>query len=159
MILFVYLFIAAALVGVDQLTKYWAVIYLKDQPNIQIWPNVFELEYRENTGAAFSLFRDHVWLLSIVSAVILAAIVVTVVRIKLPNIRWVRIAALLIVAGGAGNLIDRVFRGYVVDFISVKLIDFPVFNVADCFVCIGAFVLLIYVIFIYREPAKTDTNA
>ena len=159
MILFVYLFIAAALVGVDQLTKYWAVIYLKDQPNIQIWPNVFELEYRENTGAAFSLFRDHVWLLSIVSAVILAAIVITVVRIKLPNIRWVRIAALLIVAGGAGNLIDRVFRGYVVDFISVKLIDFPVFNVADCFVCIGAFVLLIYVIFIYREPAKTDTNA
>lgn len=159
MILFVYLFIAAALVGVDQLTKYWAVIYLKDQPNIQIWPNVFELEYRENTGAAFSLFRDHVWLLSIVSAVILAAIVVTVVRIKLPNIRWVRIAALLIVAGGSGNLIDRVFRGYVVDFISVKLIDFPVFNVADCFVCIGAFVLLIYVIFIYREPAKTDTNA
>ena len=147
------------MVGVDQQTKYWAVIYLKDQPNIQIWPNVFELEYRENTGAAFSLFRDHVWLLSIVSAVILAAIVVTVVRIKLPNIRWVRIAALLIVAGGAGNLIDRVFRGYVVDFISVKLIDFPVFNVADCFVCIGAFVLLIYVIFIYREPAKTDTNA
>ena len=159
MMFFVYLLIAAALVGVDQLTKYWAVLHLKEQPNMQIWPNVFELEYRENTGAAFSLFKDHVWLLSIVSAVILAAIVVAVLRIKLPNIRWVRIAALLIVAGGVGNLIDRVFRGFVVDFISIKLIDFPVFNVADCFVCIGAFVLLIYVIFIYREPAKTDTNA
>lgn len=159
MMFFVYLLIAAALVGVDHLTKYWAVLHLKEQPNMQIWPNVFELEYRENTGAAFSLFKDHVWLLSIVSAVILAAIVVAVLRIKLPNIRWVRIAALLIVAGGVGNLIDRVFRGFVVDFISIKLIDFPVFNVADCFVCIGAFVLLIYVIFIYREPAKTDTNA
>lgn len=156
MIVLTYLLIACACVGFDQLTKYWAILYLKDQPNFLIWPDVFEFEYCENTGAAFSLFRDHVWLLSVISIVFLTAITVAVFRVKLPNIRWVRVAALLIVSGGVGNLIDRLARGFVVDFISVELIDFPIFNIADCFVCIGAIVLLVYAIFIYKDPTETN---
>jgi signal peptidase II len=153
MLVLLYFVAAAALVGVDQLTKQLAVAYLKGQPN-RLWPEVFELEYCENRGAAFSFFEGHVWLLALVSVIILTAVVIAVIRIKLPKIRWVRIAATLIVAGGLGNFIDRIFRGFVVDFISVKLIDFPIFNFADCCVCIGAFVLIFYVIFIYREPAN-----
>lgn len=160
MTLIIYMIIAALLVGIDQFSKFLAVEHLSDGPLI-VWPEVFELKLvNPNKGIAFSFFEDlPPWVLVFVATALLTAIVVAVIRVKLPKAHWVRVAATLIVAGGLGNVIDRICHGAVIDFLYIKLIDFPVFNVADCFVCIGAFVLLIYVIFIYREPAKTDTNA
>ena len=63
-------------------------------------------------------------------------------------------ALCLLTAGAVGNLIDRIFRGYVVDMIEVTFINYPVFNVADCFVVTGALLLAVYIIFIYKEPKK-----
>ncbi len=72
-----------------------------------------------------------------------------------PTLQEVRAAGVLILAGGIGNLIDRIFRGFVVDFLYFSLIDFPVFNIADCCVCIGAALLIVYTLFFYRETPES----
>ena len=155
MALITYAIIAGVLIGVDQLSKFLIVANLKVGESIPVWSGVFEIKRAPNNkGIAWSLFEDlPPWVFVVLSVVILTAIVVAVIKIKLPKPTWVRVAASMIVAGGLGNVIDRVMYGAVVDFLYVKLIDFPIFNFADCCVCVGAFILIFYVIFIYREPA------
>lgn len=147
------------LVGLDQWTKYLAILHLKGQENFVLWPGVFELEYRENTGAAFSIMQGQSWFLIGFTTLALVAVAVFLIRSSLNRSLWVRVAGSLILAGGIGNLIDRAFRGFVVDFLYFSLIDFPVFNVADCCVVIGAITLMVYLIFFYREPATPEQEA
>lgn len=144
------------LVGLDQWTKYLAILHLKGQDNIVWWENVFELEYRENTGAAFSIMQGQSWFLIGFTSIALLLVAIFLFRSKLGKISWVRVTGSLILAGGIGNLIDRIFRGFVVDFLYFSLIDFPVFNVADCCVVIGAVLLMVYVLFFYRESSQIE---
>ena len=139
------------LVAFDQITKGWALTLLKPVSPYVLWDGVFELYYTENTGAAFGIFDNQRWILLGVTTVALLALLYVMMTGKLGRHWLVTVTSTLILAGGVGNLIDRIFRGYVVDFFYFKLINFAIFNVADCFVVVGATLLLVYFLFVYRE--------
>lgn len=140
------------LVILDQITKNLAVVYLKDKPAYVIWDGVFELHYLENSGAAFGMLQNQKILFVTIAAVIL--VIIGYVLIKLPrNRHFVFLEALLVLiaSGAVGNMIDRVQFNYVVDFFYFKLIDFPIFNVADIYVSVSCVLLAILVIFFYKD--------
>ena len=144
--------IIAALVGVDQLTKYLALVNLSAFGGVPVINGVLSLYYVENTGISFSLLSSKMLLIVIITVIILAAIVFVLIRTpKTAYYMPLSVILSVIVAGALGNLIDRIIRGFVIDFISLDIIHFPVFNVADICVCIGIFVLILLVIFKYKE--------
>lgn len=137
---------------IDQYTKYLAVTHLKDDPAFVLIDNVFELNYLENRGAAFGLLQNRQIFFVCVAILIFAFILYCYVRIpKTGRYLPLRLCGIFIVAGAAGNLIDRIRLGYVVDFFYFRLIDFPVFNVADIYVTVSFAVLLILIFFRYKE--------
>lgn len=136
----------------DQYTKYLAILHLKDQLPIPIIKDVFELQYLENRGAAFGSMEGKQIFLQLVTVVILAAIVYACVKIpKGKRYAPLQIILVMLGAGAIGNFIDRIFNGYVVDFLYFKWINFPIFNVADCYVTLGAIGLMILILFVYKE--------
>ena len=137
---------AVLLTAADYFFKQLVVEYLKPIGSYQLWPGVLHLTYHQNTGAAFSILSDSTRLLiALTSAAI--ALIVAYMLVKKPKSRWVCAALMLILAGGLGNLIDRVLLGYVVDYIDFTLINFAVFNFADmCAVC-GTIMLACYFVF------------
>jgi len=140
------------LVILDQITKNLAVVYLKDKPAYVIWDGVFELHYLENSGAAFGMLQNQKLLFVTIAAVIL--LVIGYILIKLPRNRhyaMLEVLLVLIASGAVGNMIDRVQFNYVVDFFYFKLIDFPIFNVADIYVSVSCVLLAVLVIFFYKD--------
>ena len=141
-----YILLMVSIVFADQLTKWLAVISLKGEESFPFWRDVFHFTYVENTGSAFGMLKDHRWVfMSVSTVVIIAALLIFFIYYKklTPLMRW---AISFLVAGGIGNMIDRVFLGYVVDFLDFTLIDFAVFNVADSVVCIGAGLFILWYI-------------
>ena len=143
--------IVAALVSFDQLTKWLAVLGLKGAETAVIVPKLLGFTYVENRGAAFGILQGQRWLFLIFTGVVMAAILALLLFGNFRRFKLFNISATLIVAGGLGNFIDRLIHGYVVDFIEVLFFDFPVFNVADCFVVVGSVLLLIFFLFIYDD--------
>lgn len=142
----------AALVGFDQYTKYLAVIHLKDQAAFNIINGVLELNYLENKGAAFGMLQNQKAFFIFVAVVILG--VIGYVLLKTPDkkkYRLLHVLLSLIAAGAIGNMIDRIRFDYVVDFIYFVLINFPIFNVADIYVTVSTAVLVILLLFVYKE--------
>lgn len=140
------------LTGLDQWTKFMAVKHLKDQADIPLIPNVLYLKYLENRGAAFGMFQGQKIFLMILTGIVILG--VCFVLWKLPEekkFRWLKWLCFLIFSGGIGNMIDRVRLNYVVDFICFSPIDFPIFNVADIYVTVSMILLLILVLFYYKE--------
>jgi signal peptidase II len=139
----------------DQLTKLLAVAHLSEISTFPLWKGVFHLTYVENRGAAFGMLAEHRWIFMVVSSVAILALLAWLVLSK--DLRPLSVISLsMIASGGIANMIDRVRLGYVVDFFDFTLIDFAVFNVADCFVCIGAGILaLAMVLDLVREKKKT----
>lgn len=130
------------LVGVDQLTKYLVLQHLVPGDPMVVIPHVLQFRYLQNTGAAFSMLSGKTLALTILTSVILVVLLVFLFRDKFSS-KLAKTGAILIFAGGCGNLIDRVFRHYVVDFMEFLFTDFAVFNFADCCVTIGAALLII----------------
>lgn len=144
--------VVLALVGIDQLTKYLVLAHIADGVPVRFIPEFIQLRYVQNTGAAFSMFSDKTWLLSVITAAIIIVAVILLLMGKVEG-KGKQISALLIIAGGLGNLIDRVFRHFVVDFLEFTFMDFAVFNFADICVTIGAAILIIILLIeIFREP-------
>ncbi len=144
----------ALLTYLDQYTKGLADTFLKGKEDIPIIKDVLVLRYLEggNRGGAFGILYGQRQLLLIVSVVFL--IVMLVFLLWIPSIkryRLLRFFICLISAGAAGNMIDRFLNGFVVDFIYVICIDFPIFNVADIYVTVSAFFLAILILFVYKE--------
>lgn len=162
------------LVALDQFTKYLAVVFLKEKPSIPIIENVFELKYLENTSAAFGMdpisllhgiFQFDVFVQNpelylnvrmgfFYFLTILMILVFIWVFFKIPNhkrLRFLDYILIFMTAGAFGNLIDRMTQQYVVDFLYFKLIDFPIFNVADIYVTCSAVALLVLGIFYYKD--------
>lgn len=145
---------AAVLVLLDQWFKKLAVVHLMGKEDIILIRNFIGLSYAENTGAAFSIFSDSTMFLSIVTLIIIVAGIIYLMLGKVEG-KLMNVCAVLILAGGAGNLIDRFAQGYVVDYIKTLFIDFPVFNFADILVVVGVFVVCGYLIYdIIREEKQ-----
>jgi len=142
------LVVTAGLVAVDQAVKEWTVMRLKGQPAIAIWPDVFELTYVENRGAAFGMLQDQRWLFTVLTSVVILGLIYVYFRL-LPEkkFRLTRICCIGVLSGAIGNLIDRTVLHYVVDMFYFKLIDFPVFNVADCYVVVCGILFCIVAVF------------
>lgn len=141
------------LILLDQLSKIWIVSNLKDKADIILIPNVLQLHYLENTGAAFSIMNHNMmWFFYIITPLI--SIVLFYILWKCAGnkkyhlLYWIMI---FLIAGAFGNYIDRIYQKYVVDFIYVSLINFPVFNIADIYVTCSVIMLFITVIFLYSE--------
>lgn len=136
------------LTAADQLTKYLAVRFLKGQPDFILIPGVFQLSYLENRGMAWGMMDGMRWLILLMTVLILAALWFLWRRVPhTPKYRTFRVLAVCFAAGAAGNAIDRLVRGYVIDFFYFSLIHFPVFNVADCLVCVS----LVLTVILYRN--------
>lgn len=140
------------LVLLDQITKHLVVLHLKDRSAYVLIKDVFQLEYLENRGAAFGVLQNqriffYISVLLITIAVIWFYHKVPIEYKYLP----LRICAVLILSGAFGNCIDRIRLNYVVDFLYFKLINFPIFNVADIYVTVAAFLLVILILIYYKE--------
>lgn len=143
---------AAGAVFLDQWTKGLAVTHLKGQAPFVIWEGVFELLYSENRGAAFGMMQGKQGLFFLITLVVLAAAAFVMIKMPLEK-RYLplNICTVMVAAGAVGNMIDRVTQGYVVDFLYFKLINFPIFNVADIYVTVSAALLMVLFLFYYKE--------
>ena len=143
---------AIVLIALDQWTKHLAVLRLKGQSPIVLWDGVFELHYLENRGAAFGILQGQKAVFLVCMLLILILIVFFYNRLPAgKRFFMMRLVAVFQAAGPVGNLIDRMCYSYVVDILYFKLIDFPVFNVADCYVTVGAVLLAVLILFVYKE--------
>ncbi len=150
--------VTALLVGLDQLTKWLTVVYLKNGEPLTVIPKVLEFTYVENEGAAFGMLQGGRWFFVVLTTILMIALGVFVLTGQFRRFRMFNISATLVLAGGIGNLIDRAIQGYVVDMIRVTFIDFPVFNVADCCVVVGSILLLIFFLFFYEETTPAEDS-
>lgn len=153
----------ALLVFLDQITKYLVVLKLKPVGYIPLIDGVLEFRYLENSGAAFGLFQNKILFFSIIAIIIFIVILYAKIKINKTlygssintglkkKYLWLDVIFLILISGALGNLIDRIHYNYVVDFIYFKLINFPIFNVADCYVTISAVSLIIMFIFVLKE--------
>ena len=144
------------LLGLDQWTKYLASAYLAGQHDMILIPGILQLHYLENRGAAFGVLQNQQWIFIILCVLFLAFAVYAYARIpKTKHFFPLNLITVVLVSGAIGNLIDRIRLKYVIDFVYVSVIDFPVFNVADIYVTISAVLLFIYLIFFYKEDDFT----
>ena len=131
----------------DQLTKLWVSGSLMGEGVMQVIPGIINFRYVENTGMAFSMMSDMTLVLTVASGVLTVVMGVLLWKLKSRG-RFLCISLSLIMAGAIGNLIDRIFAGFVVDFIEFAFVNFAVFNVADICVCVGTAMLVIYILFL-----------
>lgn len=141
-----------SLVILDQYTKFLAILNLKDQDAFVIWDGVFELHYLENRGMAFGMLQNQRIFFLIMTIVVMFFVIVGYMRTPLTK-RFLpmRLSMIILAAGAIGNFIDRVCRGYVVDFLYFSLIDFPIFNVADIYVTLAFCMLVFLLLIVYKE--------
>lgn len=137
---------------IDQWSKWLVCLKLKGGGEVSLLGDIFVLQYLENRGAAFGVLQNQQFFLSLTTVAILFLLVFIYGKIPpMPKFHILRGMDVLLAAGAVGNLIDRLFRGYVVDFFYFKLINFPIFNVADCYVVIAAFISVFLIGFYYKE--------
>lgn len=137
----------------DQAAKFFAAGLLQRVETFPLIENVFHLTYVENRGAGWGMFSDHTWLLTVLTVVVIVALVGYMVA-KKPENRTLLIAMTFLTGGAVGNVIDRIRQGFVIDFFDFTLINFPVFNIADCFITVGVVILAIYIIFFSDKEEK-----
>lgn len=153
--------IAIGIVVLDQVSKLLIVKYLDPVEPFVVIKGIFRFTYVENDGAAFGMLDDHRWVFMLLSVVGILALCVYLWKFTPPS-RLANVAISFVIGGGVGNMIDRVRLGFVVDFIDFYA--FPsvwkwVFNVADSFVCIGAGLLMLYLVLdIIREGKEKKAN-
>lgn len=143
------IFIIVTSIILDRLTKYLAVKFLAGLPTLPIIKNVIHLTYTRNTGAAFSIFSGKTMYLALFTLVVVVALTFFLIsqKKKNPDKKMYLYSIAMMIGGAIGNMIDRFFLGYVVDFIDFTLINFAVFNVADIFITIGGILFCVCLIF------------
>ncbi|MEG2087539.1 MAG: signal peptidase II [Angelakisella sp.] len=151
-----YLLGAGVLVFIDYLIKQWATLSLQPVTSIDIIPGILSLYYHQNYGAAFGILQEKRFFLIVVTGIMLTVLALAILLRKVKGSLLLS-AFSLIVAGGVGNLIDRVINGYVVDYIYFEPINFPIFNFADCCVVIGTGLLFVYLLFFDGKQKKSNS--
>lgn len=139
--------LAIAIVVIDQITKHLVLTGIPLHGFVEAIPGLFHLTYIQNTGAAFSSFQGMGWLFAVVFVVFTAAVVWEFSNNKMGFTAFEKWCIAAVWAGGLGNMIDRLRFGFVVDMIAVDFMEFPVFNVADCFITCGCIALMVHLIF------------
>ena len=146
--------LSIVLIVIDQLTKYAALYYLEPIGSYPIIDGVFELAFVINRGASFGILQGGRTFFLVLTPVILVGIAVYYIRLpKVKPYGWVRLSLIFIFSGALGNFIDRARQGYVIDFFYAKIINFPVFNMADIFIVLGTFLPAVLFIFVIKEDA------
>ena len=157
-----YALLLAACIAGDQLLKYWVVRHLEIGQSAAFLPGLVRLTRLHNTGAAWGSFSGSTALLTAVTAVLLVAVAWLVLK-KIIRHPLGLCAAMLVLGGGIGNMIDRICRGYVVDMFDLEFMDYPIFNLADCFVVVGVILGAVYYLWFYDKydgrKAKHDDGA
>ena len=153
--LFMVLF-AAGIVAADQITKALVLTHIPLHEQVAVLPGVVGLTYVRNYGAAFSSFQGMQWLFALIFLVFTALIVWEYRKKSMPFTKFERWCIAAVYGGGLGNMIDRLRFGYVVDMIETEFIEFPVFNVADCFITCGCIALIAHLIFFNKEFWKEE---
>ncbi len=151
----IYAFVLALVIfALDQVVKGRVVLSMPPGKSIPIIQNVFHLSYVQNTGAAFSFMKGHTELISLFTGLLLLALLVyTIIVVRRGQHGSCLVYSLMLIfAGGAGNLFDRVLRGYVVDMFDFRV--WPVFNVADIAICVGCALLVLYLLILEPRSAK-----
>ena len=151
-----YLVFIAAVVALDQFTKYLTVTQVKPKGTVPFLPGVLSFTYSENTGAAWSMLEGQQWLFVLIFVVLTAALLLEYFKFRMPFTTLERWLIASVYAGGLGNVIDRVRLGYVVDMIHTDFMDFPIFNVADCFISCGCIALLLHLVFFNKQFWKDE---
>ena len=156
MSLLFYALFVGGIVAADQFTKYLTVANIALYEDIPFIPGLLQLTYVQNTGAAFSSFQGQQWLFALIF-VIFSVLIVREYRkqtMGFTRLEWWCIAA--IYGGGLGNMIDRVRLGYVVDMIETTFMEFPVFNIADCFITCGCIALMVHLVLFHKDFWKDE---
>lgn len=151
------LFSVVILLAADQLIKYYVDLKLKGNPPFVLIENVIQFNYLENDGAMMGFLDGKTELLTVLALICVAVLLFVVItgRIKDRFDYW---CCIFMITGGLGNIIDRVFRGYVIDYIEVLFVDFYIFNFADCLITVAAFVLIFYQIYLIYKDYKQKEN-
>lgn len=153
----IYTVLVVALIAVDQLVKFLVRANIPLHTSMPFIPYLFNLTYFQNTGAAFSFFSDHTWILTIVSAVVAAALVVVLLKKMITHPFGVASLS-VVLAGAVGNLIDRFCFGFVTDMFEFLPFHFAIFNVADICVVLGGIAFCIYYLFYYEKFEKKEAG-
>lgn len=152
--------IVLTVILLDHLTKYLSMLYLPkhNEEMIEIIPNFFYLIEHHNTGAAWSMFEGNVFMILIVPFIALVVFFYIASKGNFINMKFYTIGVSLMIGGTIGNLIDRLFRGYVIDFLKFFIFsyDYPTFNVADMSLVIGVIMFSIDILFLESKREKKD---
>ncbi len=149
--------IVIVLVILDQITKWQALTKLKPIKNTVVIKGFLDFTFVENRGAAFGILSGKRVFFILLTVVVAAGIIYSFY--KLPKTReynWLKCGLVLVLSGAIGNVIDRAVRGYVVDFLEVTFIKWPVFNLADIYVVVGACFILFLSLFVIKEEEKKE---
>ena len=141
----------AFIVAADQITKYFTVTCIPLFARVRFIPGFLDLTYIRNTGAAFSSFEGQQWLFALIFALFTGLIIWEYFKKTMGFTTFERWCIAAIYGGGLGNMIDRFRLGYVVDMIETAFMDFPVFNVADCFITCGCILLMVHLVLFNKE--------
>ena len=155
---FLYSLFVLAIVAADQITKYLVVVNIPLYTDVPFIPGVLGLTYVQNTGAAFSAFQGMQWLFALIFLLFTAAIFWEYFKKPMGFSTFERWCIAAIYGGGLGNMIDRLRLGYVVDMLETKFMEFPVFNVADCFIPCGCIALIVSLAFCNKAFWKDETK-
>ena len=157
-----FLLTTLGLIALDQYSKVLAIDHLKDKEPIVIIKGIFELLYVENKGAAYGMLAGKISFFLVITFILVPVIIYSIFKISsiieyfgekvnTKAFKILQLDMIIILAGAIGNCIDRVTKGYVVDYFYFKLIDFPVFNVADCYITVAVAVMLIMCFFVLKD--------
>ena len=155
--------IIAATIILDQLTKWIVVNSMELYESIVLIPKFFSFTYIHNYGAAWGMFSEHRWIFILITTLALIIMPIILYRYRKVHVLF-SLSLSLFIGGAIGNLIDRIFVGYVVDFLEFTFISFPVFNVADICVVCGAGIMMVYALFfdktffVDKKPAPVTAN-
>ena len=140
------------LILLDQGTKLWALASLKPIHNMTLAEGFMDLTFVENRGVAFGMFSGQRWFILLLTGIIAVGLIWFYVMMpKKKEYFPLRVSLVLVLSGAIGNIIDRLFRGYVVDFFEFTFFEWPVFNVADIYVVVGVTLLALMILFVVKD--------
>lgn len=151
-----YVLFTALIVAADQLAKYFTVTCIALYDSVPFLPGLLQLTHVQNTGAAFSSFEGQQWLFAVIFVIFTGIILFEYFKKPMGFLKFERWCIAAIYGGGLANMIDRVRYGYVVDMIETTFMDFPVFNVADCFITCGCFLMAAHLILVNKAFWKDE---